>query len=285
MKTLKQKITTLIEALPYIQRYHGKIVVIKYGGNAMIRPSLKKSVITDIVLLKHVGINPIIVHGGGPDVNKAMAKEGMGPKFVKGLRVTDEKTMKIVEKVFEGINQEMCKYIKKAGGKSLCVSGRDHKLISVKQKDKALGFVGDIKSIHPAIITSVIKENYIPVVSPIGVSSDNEVYNINADTAASALAIALRAEKLTILTNVEGVYDGGSLISQLTIRAAKNKIQKGVIRKGMIPKVEACVEAVKNGCQKAHLIDGTMKHSLLLEIFTDKGVGTEIIKNEKSRGF
>jgi len=285
MQTLKQKISTLIEALPYIQKYHGKIVIIKYGGNAMVKQSLKKSVMTDIVLLKHVGLNPIIVHGGGPEVNKAMNKKGIKPKFVKGLRVTDKKTINIVEKVFEEINKDICKLIKKSGGKALSVSGRDHKLISVTQKSKELGYVGDIKKINPEIITSVIKENYIPVISPVGISKDNEAYNINADTAASALAIELEAEKLTILTDVEGVYEKGKLISQLTIRKAKKKIKKGVIKKGMIPKVEACIDAVRNGCNKAHLVNGIKKHSLLLEIFTDRGVGTEFVKNEKSLWF
>lgn len=281
MNILKQKINTLIEALPYIQKYYGKTVIIKYGGNAMVKPSLKKSVITDIVLLKHVGINPVVVHGGGPEVNEAMKKANIEPKFINGLRVTDKKTMEIVEEVFEDINQEICKLIKKSGGKPLSVSGRDHKLIVVKQKDEKLGYVGEIKKINPEIVTSVIKENYIPVISPIGISKENETYNINADTAASALAVALKSEKLTILTDVDGVYEKGKLLPQLTTRQAKKKIRKGIINKGMIPKVEACIYAVKSGCQKAHLINGVRKHSLLLEIFTDKGVGTELVKNGK----
>lgn len=280
MKLLKQKINTLIEALPYIKKYYGKIVVIKYGGNAMIKPSLKKHVMMDIILLKHVGMNPVIVHGGGPEVSKAMEKAGIKLKFVKGLRVTTAETIKIVEKVFDDINKEICSLIKKAGGKPLAVSGRDHKLIMVKQKNPELGFVGKIKKINPEIITSVIKENYIPVISPIGVNKENQIFNINADTTAAAMAIALKAEKFTILTDVEGVFERGKFHSHLTVRKARKKIKKGIIKKGMIPKVEACIEAVKHGCPKSHLINGTKKHSLLLEIFTDKGTGTEFVKNE-----
>lgn len=282
MKALKQKVTTLIEALPYIRKYYGKIVVIKFGGKAMIKHGLKKNVMMDVVLLKHVGINPIVVHGGGPEIDTAMKLAGLRPKFINGLRVTDREAMAIVEDVFEKINKEVAGIIKKMGGKPISVSGRDHKLILVEQLNEKLGYVGEIKRINPEILLSLIKEDYIPVISPIGVSVDNAIYNINADTASSALATALDAEKLTILTDVEGVMERGKLISHLTIRKAKKKIRLRVINKGMIPKVEACIYAVKHGCPKAHLINGTVKHSILLEIFTDKGIGTEIVKNGNS---
>lgn len=279
MKQLKQKVTTLIEALPYIRKYYGKIVVMKFGGKAMVKHGLIKNVMMDIVLLKHVGITPIVVHGGGPEIDIAMKLVGLEPKFIDGLRITDKQTIDIVEEVFENINKEICSVIKKIGGKPISVSGRDHKLILVTQKDPMLGYVGEIKKICPEILHSLIKEDYIPVISPIGVGKDNSSYNINADTVASALAVALHAEKLTILTDVEGVLERGKLISHLTIRKAKKKIRAKIINKGMIPKVEACIYAVKHGCPKAHLINGTVKHSILLEIFTDKGIGTEIAKN------
>ena len=277
MKQLNQKTNVLIETLPYIKRYHGKIVVIKYGGKAM-KNGLKRSVMTDIVLLKHVGMNPVIVHGGGPEINKEMEKRKIEPKFIDGLRVTDAQTMEIVEGVFDKMNSEIAKLIKKCGGKPISISGKDHKLIYVKQKDPKLGLVGEIKKINPEIILSLLSQNYIPIISPIGVDKENKMYNINADSAASALASALGAEKLTILTDVMGVYENKKLIPQLSIRSARKKIKKGIITKGMIPKVEACIDAVKKGCPKAHLVDGTIRHSLLLEIFTDKGIGTEIVR-------
>ena len=259
MKQLKQKINVLIEALPYIKRYHGKIVVIKYGGNAM-RNNLKKSVMTDIVLLKHVGMSPVIVHGGGPEISKEMEKRNLKPVFIDGLRVTDKETVEVIERVFENINKDIFNLIKKCGGKPISISGKDNKMIVVKQKDPKLGFVGEIKRINPEIVLSLLSQNYIPVISPVGVDKAGKVYNINADTAASSLASALGAEKLTILTDVLGVYENKKLISQLSIRSARKKIKKG--------------------CPKAHLIDGTIKHGLLLEIFTDKGVGTEIVKKK-----
>jgi len=279
MRQLKQKVSTLIEALPYIRKYSGKIVVIKFGGKAMIKPALIRSMMQDVVLLKHVGINPIVVHGGGPEINDAMKKANLKPSFVNGLRVTDKATMEIVDDVFESINLMLCNLAKKFGGKPISISGRDHKLILVKQKDAQLGFVGEIKKINTEILLSLIDDDYIPVISPIGVDKDNQIYNINADTAASALTIALNAEKLTILTDVEGVLEKGKLLAHLTIRQAKKKIRQNIISSGMIPKVEACMDAVKSGCPKAHLINGTIKHSVLIEIFTDKGIGTEIVKN------
>lgn len=278
-KKLKRKTNVLIEALPYIQKYHHKIVVIKYGGNAMVSQQLRESVMKDIVLLKHVGLDPVVVHGGGPAINRAMKKANLKPKFVRGLRFTDKKTIKIVEKVFKNINQETAALIKKAGGKSISLSGKYYKIICAKQKSKQLGYVGEITKVHPEIIKTLIKDDYIPIISPVGVDNKDQAYNINADTAATALAIALKAEKLTILTDVDGVYKKGKLIRHLGIKDAAKYIDKEIISAGMIPKVEACIKAVKSGITKAHLINGTTEHALLIEIFTDKGVGTEIVEN------
>lgn len=276
MYKIQEKAGILIEALPYIQKYSGKIFVIKYGGNAMADEDIKKSVMGDIALLKHVGINPIIVHGGGPKISKEMQKAHIKPKFVNGLRYTDKKTMEIVKNVCFGINDEIVKMLKQEKSKAENITNG---LIKTKIKDKKLGLVGEIVKIDKNKILDKIKKGIIPVISPIGHNGD-DYNNINADTVATKIAEAVNAEKLTILTNVEGVYEKGKLISHLSIEDAKFGIKKGVINKGMIPKVLACVHAVNKGVKKAHLIDGTHKHSLLLEIFTDKGIGTEIVKNE-----
>ncbi len=278
MEHIKQKAGTLIEALPYILKYHNKVVVIKYGGAAMVDEELKKSVMEDIVLLDHMGMKPVIVHGGGPNVSAAMKKAGIEPKFVNGLRVTDKETMVIVHKEFEKINKELVSNLRKLGSKALTVIGTDNKLINVKQKDPQLGYVGEIKKINPEIIDMLVKDNYIPVISPIGADNEGSWYNINADTAAAAIAIGLKAEKLTLLTDVDGVFENEELIPTLTTKQVEEKIAAGVIHGGMIPKTNACTYAVDNGCKKAHLINGKIEHALLLEIFTDKGVGTEITK-------
>jgi len=258
------------EALPYMQKFKNKIVVVKYGGNAMIHG--KKSVMKDIVLLKHVGILPVVVHGGGPFVTKEMEKLQLKAKFVNGLRVTDGETIKIIKKVFKKINNDINAVIKKLGGKSVSVDN----VIMVKQKNKKLGLVGEIIKVDVGKIKKVLKKGSIPVISPLGVNG--KVYNINADDVATKVAVALKAEKLTILTDVDGVIENGKLISHLSINDANGFIKKKIITKGMIPKVKACVEAVKAGCKKAHLINGTIDHALLLEIFTDKGIGTEVVK-------
>jgi acetylglutamate kinase len=278
MKKLKQKAGTLIEALPYIKKYWGKVVVIKYGGSAMVDKKLKESVMTDLALLKHVGIKPVIVHGGGPNISNAMKKAGIKPKFVHGLRVTDEKTISIVKKEFEKINKDLVNLLKDHKVLAESIVGTDNKLIEVKQKDKKLGFVGEITTINPMILKTMIKVNYTPVISPVGVDNKGQAYNINADTAAASIAIALKAEKLTLVTDVDGVFEGKKLVPTLTLKQVADKIKKEIIHSGMIPKVKACKYAVKKGCKKAHLINGKIKHALLLEIFTDKGVGTEIIK-------
>jgi len=277
MEELIQKAHILTEeALPYMQKFKNKIVVIKYGGNAMVNGSLKKSVMKDIVLLKHVGILPVVVHGGGPFITEEMKKAKLKPKFVHGLRVTDEATIGIIKKVFKKINNEIKLDIGKSGGKAVSVDGA----IIVKQNDKKLGLVGEIIKMDTGKIKKSIKKGNIPVISPLGVGKDKKSYNINADDVATKVAIVLKAEKLTILTNVSGVIENKKFISHLSIKDAHNHIKNKVVTKGMIPKVQACVEAVESGCKKAHLINGTISHALLLEIFTDKGIGTEIVKNE-----
>mgnify|MGYP001560546882 CR=1 FL=1 len=273
-----EKAAILVETLPYIQRFDGKVFLIKYGGKAMVNESLKRSVIEDVVLLKQVGINPVIVHGGGPEISAAMKAANLEPKFVNGLRATDSETMEIVEKTFSKINLEICSIMKECGGKPLSFSGRDNTMFLADAKDEKLGFVGKIAKVNPVVVLLAARNGYIPVISPIGVGKDNNLYNVNADTAAAALAVALKAEKMTLLTDVEGVLENGKLISSISFRGAESLIKSGVISGGMIPKVEACISAVKGGCNKAYLIDGTLMHSMLLEIFTNEGVGTEIVK-------
>lgn len=278
MELLKQKANTLIEALPYIQKYEDKIVVIKYGGKPMHNSELKKSVLTDIILLKHVGMHPVIVHGGGPEITKAMKRARVKPQFIDGLRVTDKKTMRIVERELEKINWELVRTLKKLGGKSIGISGQDHRLIKVKQKSKELGYVGKIYKINPTIIKTLIKDDYIPVIYPIASGPKNEAYNVNADSAAASIAGALKAEKLTMMTDVDGIFEKRKLIPTLSIGELDKKIEKKVVKGGMIPKLKACRYVLRKGCKKAHLVNGTIPHALLLEIFTDEGVGTEITK-------
>jgi len=267
---LNEKTQVLIEALPYINRYKNSIVMIKFGGNAM---SEMKHLAEDIVLLKHIGINPVVIHGGGPEINHGMKKAGITPKFVSGLRYTDESVIKIVERVFKKINNEIVCQINSHGSKSV----NAHGCIKSKQKSKKLGLVGEIKGIKTSRIFKIIKSGFIPVISPLGIGENKKLYNINADTAASHIAVALNAEKLTIITDVNGVVIKGKFLPHLDFKTAKKEIENGNITKGMIPKIEACIYAVKNKCPKAHLINGLTPHSLLLEIFTDKGVGTEIV--------
>ena len=274
MEKLQKKASILIEVLPYIQKYSGKIFVIKYGGNAMIDHDIKKSVMGDIALLKHVGISPIVVHGGGPEINKEMQKANLKPKFVNGLRYTDKKTMGIVRKVSVKINKEIQDMLKNEKCKAENLTSG---LLKTKIKDKDLGLVGEIIKVDKNKLLQKIKQGIIPIVSPVGHYGKNYT-NINADTVATKIAEAVKAEKLTILTDVEGVYENGKLISHLSIADAQGGIKRGVINKGMIPKVLGCVNAVQKGVGKAHLIDGTIKHSLLIEFFTDKGIGTEIVK-------
>ncbi|MCS7201282.1 MAG: acetylglutamate kinase [Dictyoglomus sp.] len=291
---VKERAKILITALPYIKKFYGKIVVIKYGGHAMINNELKKAILSDIVLMKFIGINPVIVHGGGPEITDLSKKLGLKPEFVGGLRVTDKETMEIVSMVLAGkINKEIVSIINQIGGKACGISGIDGLLFNTVKKmgrilnskgsieNVDLGYVGEIKNVNPEIVLLLIKEGYIPVIAPLGIGEDGEIYNINADTASGELAVSLKAEKLILLTDVEGVLkdkeDRKSLISLIRIEEAKRLIEDGTVEGGMIPKIECCINAVKSGVTSAHIIDGRVPHSLLLEIFTDEGIGTMIV--------
>lgn len=285
MLNATEKASILVEALPYIQEFFGKTVVIKLGGHAMLNAELEKLVFQDIILMKLVGMNPVIVHGGGPDINHALEEYGLESKFYQGLRITGEKTMEVVEMVLSGhLNKEIVGYINQLGGKAVGISGKDGNLIQVEKKEAAidLGLVGEIKQINAEIIHLLTGQGYIPIVSPIGIGPDGKSYNINADHAAGALGGALQADKLVMLTDVEGIYLGegpDSLASQLTVDEVNNYREKGLIKGGMIPKVESCLIALNYGVTHVHIIDGRKPHSLLLEIFTKKGIGTMLIKN------
>jgi acetylglutamate kinase len=294
MQKLIEKATTLLEALPYIRRFSGNTVVIKYGGHAMADESLKKSFALDVILLKYIGINPVIVHGGGPQINETLKRYGIVSEFVKGMRVTDAATMSVVEMVLTGqVNKEVVGYINQHGGKAVGLSGKDGSLLlcrkmlqEMKQEDGSMeeidiGFVGDVVKVDTAILDTLQEGGFIPVIAPIGVGSAGESYNINADLVAGRVAAALGAEKLILLTDVAGVKDlGGSLLSSINLVDVPSLINNGAITGGMIPKVNCCVDALQDGVKKAHIIDGRVEHAILLEIFTDVGIGTEI----KARG-
>jgi len=281
-----EKAEILIEALPYIKKFYGKTVVIKYGGHAMTDPGLKDKVITDIVLMKYVGINPVIVHGGGPEINQWLKRTDTSSEFVNGMRVTDEKTMEIVQMVLVGkVNKEIVSLVEKNGGKAIGLSGIDGQMIKAKKKkaylngaEVDLGLVGEIEAIDPELIHNALKNDYIPVIAPIGVGG-GQVYNINADYVAGSIAASLKANKLVLLTDVEGVLNKEKkLISSINFHEARSLIEQGVIEGGMIPKIECCMEALSKGVERVHIIDGRLPHALLLEIFTDQGVGTMVVK-------
>lgn len=282
MSNLKDKAQILVEALPYIRAFFGKTIVIKYGGAAMTEKELKTQFAEDVVLMKYVGMNPVIVHGGGPQISGMMKRLGKEPKFVKGVRVTDAETMEIVEMVLGGaINKEIVSLINRHGGKGVGLTGKDGALIQarpMKSEGEEMGQVGEVKTIDPQILKTLEGGRFIPVISPVGADEEGRSYNINADLAAGKVASALSAEKLLILTDVPGILDDkGKLLPTLSRKEVQRLIKKGVISKGMLPKVEAALSAVEGGVRKAHIIDGRVPHALLLEIFTDEGVGTEII--------
>jgi len=284
MLSALEKANVLTEALPYIQAFAGKTIVIKYGGHAMTSPELEELVLKDIILMKLVGMNPVIVHGGGPVIDHWLNKVNIQPKFVGGLRVTDEATMEIVEMVLVGkVNKGIVKLINLFGGKAVGLSGKDGQLIRAEKKaGEDLGLVGEVAQINPELITSLSRDGYIPVVSPIGVSSRGETLNINADYVAGAMGGALKAHKLVLLTDVEGIYLGDgpdTLASRLTAEEIPTLIERGVIKGGMIPKVESCLHALAKGVENVHIVDGRKPHSLLLEIFTKEGIGTMVVKN------
>lgn len=286
------KAEVLMEALPYIQRFYGKTFVIKYGGSAMADEELKASFAQDMVLLKYVGINPVVVHGGGPQINEVLQKMGTPTQFVRGMRVTDQETMDIVEMVLAGkINKEIVSLINRHGGMAVGLSGKDGGLIQARKMSVTvasngeppeiidIGLVGEIVGINPMVINTLDENKFIPVIAPVGAGEHGETYNINADLVAGQLAEALGAEKLILLTDVDGVKDKkGGLLSTLKINQARKLIQEGVVAEGMIPKVECCIEALKGGVGKTHIIDGRVKHAVLLEIFTKEGVGTEVVR-------
>lgn len=282
------KAEVLIEALPYITKFAGKIIVIKYGGSAMQNEDLKRKVIEDIVLLKSVGFKPIIVHGGGKEISKWVTKSGMEPKFVEGLRVTDEATIELVEMVLGKVNNELVRLVHSLGVKALGVSGMDGDLLQVEKKvleSGDIGFVGDVKVVNPQVIYDLLDDDYIPIVYPVGIGMDAKPYNINADEAAGAIAKAIGAEKLAFLTDTEGVYmdieDPDTRIAQLGIKEAQQLIEEGVIAGGMIPKIMNCIDAVEGGVNRVHILDGRLPHCVLLEIFTNKGIGTMVLKDEE----
>ncbi len=280
-----EKVNTLIESLPYIREFSGKTVVVKYGGHAMTDENLRISFARDMALLKLVGINPVIVHGGGPQIGDLLDQLGIKSEFVDGMRVTDSATMEIVEMVLVGkVNKEIVNNIHIAGGKAVGISGKDAGLITAKKlfhdengHKVDIGLVGDVEEVHPEIISILEKDKFIPVIAPIGTDISGTTYNINADIAAGRIAAALKAEKFILLTDIEGVMIDGALVSSMHSEDVARHIKSGQIKGGMIPKVNCCVDAVRDGVKKAHIIDGRVEHAVLLEIFTDKGVGTQII--------
>lgn len=281
----------LVESLPYIRRFSGMTLVVKYGGHAMVDEQLKADFAQDITLLKYVGLNPVVVHGGGPQINQVLNRMGISPQFVRGMRLTDEPTMDVVEMVLGGkLNKAIVAQINRHGGKAVGLSGKDGGLITaeklhiVYQPDESSppeiidpGLVGQVTQINPAIIHTLTQHGFIPVIAPVGAGVEGETYNINADLVAGHVAMALTAGRLILLTDVDGILDAsGALISSLNAETAKRMIQEKTISGGMIPKVEYALEAVVRGVQKVHIINGTRRHALLLELFTDKGIGTEV---------
>ena len=280
------KAQTLSEALPYIQKFNGKKVVVKYGGSAMVDENLKYNVIRDVALLKLVGMKPIIVHGGGKEISAWLKKIGKESEFVNGLRVTDEETLDVAEMVLSKVNKSLVSLMTKLGLKAVGISGKDAGLLQVKKKlsdGKDIGYVGEVTSADATILDTLLDNDFIPVIAPIGLGEeDNHGYNINADDAACAVATAVKAEKLVFLTDIEGVFvdptDKSTLISETDIHEAQEFIDNGVVGGGMLPKLSNCIEALKNGVSRVHMLDGRMEHCLLLEFFTEKGIGTAILK-------
>ena len=282
----------LLEALPYIRRFYNKTIVIKYGGHAMVDEDLKDKFARDVVMMKYIGINPVVVHGGGPQIGGFLKKLGKESKFIQGMRVTDEETMNIVEMVLVGmVNKEIVGLINRHGGKAVGLSGKDGNLVEAEKyylnDEKAkntpseiidIGLVGKVKAVNAGLIVSLAANGFIPVIAPTGMGENGETYNINADIVAGEVAAALKAEKLLLLTDVAGVLDAGkNLINTMTDQEALHLIDEGIVEGGMFPKVKCCLKALRGGVKKAHIVDGRLKHAILLEVFTDKGIGTEIV--------
>ena len=287
MSSILSKAEVLIEALPYIQKFNRKYIVVKYGGSAMSNEELQKNVIKDVTLLKLVGFKPIIVHGGGKEISRWVGKVGKEAKFVNGLRVTDEETMEIAEMVLNKVNKSLVTMVQELGVKAVGVSGKDGGLLKVEKKysdGQDIGFVGDIREVNPKVLFDLIEKDFLPIVAPIGLDDNFQTYNINADDAACAIAKAVGAEKLAFLTDIEGLYkdinDKSSFISRISASQADKLIADGFIGGGMLPKLNNCTSAIQNGVNRVHILDGRIPHCLLLEIFTRNGVGTAIVKDE-----
>ncbi len=290
MESYQNKAEVLIEALPYIQKFNRRIIVVKYGGSAMVDEELKRNVIKDVTLLKLVGFKPIIVHGGGKEISKWVQMSGKEPKFVNGLRVTDEATMEIAEMVLGKVGKQLVSLVEELGVKAISISGKDGKMLTCKKKlskGEDIGYVGEVTNVDAKILYDLIEKDYLPIVSPIGMDENYHAYNINADDAACAIAREVNAEKLAFLTDIEGVYedpeDPDTLISELTIDDARKLMENGNIGGGMLPKLTNCIDAIENGVSRVHILDGRILHCLLLEIFTNKGIGTAIINNKAER--
>ena len=290
MKELLQKAEVLIEALPYIQRFNRKIIVVKYGGSAMVDEELKKHVIQDVTLLKLVGFKPIIVHGGGKEISKWVGKVGMEPVFINGLRKTDEATMEIAEMVLNKVNKSLVTLVQELGVNAVGISGKDGGLLKVEKKysnGEDIGFVGEITEVNPQILYDLLEKDFLPIICPVGMDAEYNSYNINADDAACAIAKAVKAEKLAFLTDIEGVYkdpkDKDTLISELRVSEARELIGDGFIGGGMLPKLNNCIDAIENGVSRVHILDGRIPHCLLLEIFTNRGIGTAILGDKETK--
>lgn len=289
-KELLQKAEVLIEALPYIQRFNRKIIVVKYGGSAMVDEELKKHVIQDVTLLKLVGFKPIIVHGGGKEISKWVGKVGMEPVFINGLRKTDEATMEIAEMVLNKVNKSLVTLVQELGVNAVGISGKDGGLLKVEKKysnGEDIGFVGEITEVNPQILYDLLEKDFLPIICPVGMDAEYNSYNINADDAACAIAKAVKAEKLAFLTDIEGVYkdpkDKDTLISELRVSEARELIGDGFIGGGMLPKLNNCIDAIENGVSRVHILDGRIAHCLLLEIFTNRGIGTAILGDKETK--
>ena len=290
MQQYLDKAEVLIEALPYIQRFNRKIIVVKYGGSAMVDEDLKARVIQDVTLLKLVGFKPIIVHGGGKEISRWVGKVGMKPEFKNGLRVTDEATMELAEMVLGKVNKSLVQLVESLGVRAIGISGKDGRLLSVEKKyanGEDIGFVGDVTNVNADILYDLLEKDFLPIICPVGLDDDNNTYNINADDAACAIAKAMKAEKLAFLTDIEGVYkdpqDPSTLISELTVSEAHKLVGDGYIGGGMLPKINNCIEAIESGVSRVHILDGRIPHCLLLEIFTNRGIGTAILNDSERR--
>lgn len=290
MEQIMKKAEVLIEALPYIQKFNRKIIVVKYGGSAMSNEELQKNVIKDVTLLKLVGFKPIIVHGGGKEISKWVGKVGMEPEFVNGLRKTDAATMEIAEMVLGKVNKSLVQMVESLGVNAIGISGKDGGLLKVDKKlsnGQDIGFVGDVKEVNPKILYDLLEKDFLPIVCPVGMDDEFNTYNINADDAACAIARAVKAEKLAFLTDIEGVYkdpeDKDTLISELPVSDARKLIEDGYIGGGMLPKLNNCIDAIENGVSRVHILDGRIAHCLLLEIFTNRGIGTAILGDKETK--